>query len=73
MPPMPLRDDRRHLATMILWLLIATTAAAFILLLARRWTGVTVADVKELLTIVYPSLVALVATVTNSYFREPRS
>jgi len=64
---------RGFIAVMLVWLLVGTVASAFIMAYLKSFTtfdlgGLLVKDVKEILTIIFSPIVALVGTVTGFYF-----
>jgi len=78
-PPsdLPLRRERKrgHIAMVLVWLLVAVVAASFTAACLRNveWVnagGLSVPDVKEILNIIFPPIIALVGTVTGFYFGD---
>lgn len=64
---------RGQIALMLVWLLIGTIAATFITTSMRNVDdlnigGLSIPDAKEILTIIFAPLVALVGTVTGFYY-----
>jgi hypothetical protein len=66
---MPLKDDRRWLALAFIVLLGIVAVGALVLVAARKWLGIEITDVKEILVIIFPTLSALATGAAAFYFR----
>ena len=65
---MPLHNDRRWLALSFTLLLAFVAVGALVLVAARKFLGIEVGDVKEILMIIFPALSALAAAAAAFYF-----
>jgi len=63
------REEKRgQIALLLVRLLAGLGTGALALLAAAAWLGLDIANIKEILTVVFPSIVALVGTVIGFYF-----
>jgi hypothetical protein len=63
------REEKRgEIALLLVRLLAGLGAGALALLASAGWLKLDIASIKEILTVVFPSVVALVGTVIGFYF-----
>jgi len=63
------REEKRgEIALLLVRLLAGLGAGALALLASAGWLKLDIASIKEILTVIFPSVVALVGTVTGFYF-----
>jgi hypothetical protein len=63
------REEKRgEIALLLVRLLAGLGAGALALLASAGWLRLDIASIKEILTVVFPSVVALVGTVIGFYF-----
>lgn len=66
---MRLNDERRWLARSLILLLGIVAIVALGLVAVRRWIGVDIAELKDILAIIFPTLSALAGGAAAFYFR----
>jgi len=59
---------RGQIALLLCRLLVGIAIGAFLLVGFRRWLGLTIAELKDVLTVLLPPVIALVGTVSGFYF-----
>jgi hypothetical protein len=63
------REEKRgEIALLLVRLLAGLGAGALALLASAGWLRLDIASIKEILTVIFPSVVALVGTVIGFYF-----
>jgi hypothetical protein len=59
---------RGQIALLLCRLLVGIAIGALLLIAARKWLGLTIAELKDILTVLLPPVIALVGTVSGFYF-----
>ena len=52
----------------LVWLLVGLSSFSILLVAVSKFVGIEIVAIKDILTVLMPSIVALVGTVTGSYF-----
>ena len=63
------REEKRgEIAMILVWLLVGLSSFSVLLVSVSKFVGVEIVAIKDILTVLMPSIVALVGTVTGFYF-----